>query len=138
MEHPRLNSRLGVQTPHRDITKPVPAEMCVTARTRRIFGIVFIVESRTMPDLSQKAADDLPIISNDIETGRAEKLRNALGLLSPPDLASLLGVDERTLAAWRVQRRGPDFVKLGRSVFYRRPDVSKWIDLNVSPTDRAA
>jgi hypothetical protein len=69
---------------------------------------------------------------------RGERLRDAFGLLSPADLSALIGVDERTLAVWRVQRRGPDFVKLGRAVFYRRADVDKWIELNVSPTDRVA
>ena len=71
---------------------------------------------------------------------RAERLRDAFGLLSPADLSALIGVDERTLAVWRAQpqRKGPDFVKLGRAVFYRRADVDKWIELNVSLTDRTA
>jgi predicted DNA-binding transcriptional regulator AlpA len=69
---------------------------------------------------------------------RGERLRDAFGLLSPADLSALIGVDERTLAVWRVQRRGPDFVKLGRAVFYRRADVNAWIQLNVSQTDRVA
>jgi predicted DNA-binding transcriptional regulator AlpA len=69
---------------------------------------------------------------------RSEQLRDAFGVLSPADLSALIGVDERTLAVWRAQRRGPDFVKLGRAVFYRRADILAWIELNVSPTDRAA
>jgi hypothetical protein len=71
---------------------------------------------------------------------RAERLRDAFELLSPTDLSALIGVDERTLAVWRSspRPRGPDFVKLGRAVFYRRADVTAWIELNVTPTDRAA
>jgi predicted DNA-binding transcriptional regulator AlpA len=69
---------------------------------------------------------------------RGEQLRDLFQLLSPADLSALIGVDERTLGVWRAQRRGPDFVKLGRAVFYRRADVTAWIELNVSPTDRAA
>jgi predicted DNA-binding transcriptional regulator AlpA len=72
------------------------------------------------------------------ETGRAERLRDTLALFSPEDLAWLIGVDERTLAVWRSQRRGPDYVKLGRAVFYRRSDVNAWIELNISNTDRVA
>jgi hypothetical protein len=72
------------------------------------------------------------------ENSRCEQLRDVFQLLSPADLSALIGVDERTLAVWRVGRRGPDFVKLGRAVFYRRADVNAWIELNVSPTDRAA
>jgi predicted DNA-binding transcriptional regulator AlpA len=70
------------------------------------------------------------------ENARGEHLRDAFELLSPTDLGSLIGVDERTLAVWRAQKRGPDFVKLGRSVFYRQADVRSWVELNVTPTDR--
>jgi predicted DNA-binding transcriptional regulator AlpA len=69
---------------------------------------------------------------------RSEHLRDAFQILSPADLSALIGVDERTLAVWRAQRRGPDAVKLGRSVFYRRADIETWIALNVTPMDRVA
>jgi predicted DNA-binding transcriptional regulator AlpA len=69
---------------------------------------------------------------------RSAQLRDLFQLISPADLSALIGVDERTLAAWRTQRRGPDFVKLGRAVFYRRADVTAWIELNINQTDRAA
>jgi predicted DNA-binding transcriptional regulator AlpA len=72
------------------------------------------------------------------ETDRAERLRSAFALLSPTDLGALIGVDERTLAVWRSQKRGPDTVKLGRSIFYRRADIEAWIALNVTPMDRVA
>jgi hypothetical protein len=87
-------------------------------------------------DLSVESPDNYP--PPDDAADRAERLREAFALLSPPDLGCLIGIDERTLAAWRAQRRGPDFAKLGRSVFYRRTDVNAWIELNVVPTDRAA
>lgn len=73
-----------------------------------------------------------------VEQERAERLRDKFDLLSPADLAALLSVDERTLATWRTQKRGPDFVRLGRMVAYRRADVNAWVELNVVPTDRAA
>jgi len=49
-------------------------------------------------------------------------------LLTPKDTAQLLGVAEGTLAAWRHQGRGPAFVKLGRSVRYRRADLHTFLD----------
>ena len=67
---------------------------------------------------------------------RAEKLRDQFGLLTPSDLAALIGVDARTLAAWRAKGAGPDVTRLGRAIFYRRSDVVTWIDLNVMPSDR--
>jgi hypothetical protein len=85
---------------------------------------------------SEIATDAQPLA--DGEYVRAETLRDRFELLSPADLSALIGVDERTLAVWRAQRRGPDFVKLGRNVFYRRADIVAWVELNVSPTDRVA
>lgn len=67
---------------------------------------------------------------------RSLALRDRFGLLSEQDLSSLLGVDLRTLAVWRSQKRGPAVVKLGRGVFYRRADVDAWIAQNVAPTQR--
>jgi hypothetical protein len=71
-------------------------------------------------------------------SSRAENLRDQFGLLSPSDLATLLNVDTRTLAFWRARSAGPDFTKLGRSIFYRRTDVESWIELNIMPMDRTA
>jgi len=31
----------------------------------------------------------------------------------------------------------PDFVKLGRAVFYHKENVAEWIRLNIVPTDPA-
>jgi predicted DNA-binding transcriptional regulator AlpA len=73
-----------------------------------------------------------------VPPGRSERLRDVFQLLSPADLAALIGIDERTLAVWRSAHRGPDFVRLGRAIFYRRADVLAWVELNVTATDRAA
>ena len=64
------------------------------------------------------------------------RLKREFDLLSPSDLAALRGVDERTLMVERSQGRGPDYVKLGRTVYYRGCDIRKWIELNVQATDR--
>jgi predicted DNA-binding transcriptional regulator AlpA len=52
--------------------------------------------------------------------------------LVPADLfAKALGVAEQTLAGWRSGATGPDFVKLGKGVFYRREDIKAWIARNI-------
>lgn len=55
----------------------------------------------------------------------------SLTILTEDDLAEVLGLEPRTIQAWRAEGRGPDFVKLGKSVFYRVADVRAWIDANV-------
>ena len=34
----------------------------------------------------------------------------------------------QTLAKWRVYGKGPQWIKMGRSVFYERRDVDAWIE----------
>jgi predicted DNA-binding transcriptional regulator AlpA len=63
-------------------------------------------------------------------------LRATLNLLSELELADALGVEERTLQMWRQQQRGPDYVKLGKQVFYRCEDVRDWINTSVQVVRR--
>jgi hypothetical protein len=48
-------------------------------------------------------------------------------LVSPEVTAIELRIKRETLAAWRTLGRGPNFVKVGRAVFYRRADLSEWL-----------
>lgn len=67
-------------------------------------------------------------------------LRARVGLLTPDELASMLGVKVRTLAVWRSKSIGPDFCATdGRSrVLYRLKDIEEWMSLNLVQTDRSA
>lgn len=47
-------------------------------------------------------------------------------LLSPAEAGALLHVSPKTLAQWRVRGGGPEYVKAGRSVSYRRADLLEW------------
>jgi hypothetical protein len=61
-----------------------------------------------------------------------------LGLLSEAELAEMIDVKPHTLSVWRCEGKGPDFTRLGKSVFYRRIDVEQWIAANVVVTRRLA
>jgi hypothetical protein len=52
-------------------------------------------------------------------------------LLYERDAAALLKLSVRTLQGWRSRAFGPDFVRAGRAVRYRRNDVLNWINANV-------
>ena len=56
-------------------------------------------------------------------------------LLSPTDVAAVLGVPIATLANWRWARTGPAFLRVGRHVRYRRDDLNRWIATQVQVTD---
>ena len=60
-----------------------------------------------------------------------QELRAQLGIMTTEEVASTLEVTEHTLAMWRAEKKGPNFVRLGRAIFYRRTDVQGWIDENV-------
>jgi len=52
-------------------------------------------------------------------------------LLPPQGAAEYLGgIAIPTLARWRVEGRGPRFVKLGSRVFYDRADLDRWLEAN--------
>ena len=67
--------------------------------------------------------------------GNAAALRSQIGIMSVDEVAAVLDVTAHTLYIWRADGRGPKFVKLGRTVFYRRQDVQDWIDSNVVTKD---
>ena len=67
----------------------------------------------------------------DNSNNRADQLRHLVGLLTEDDVQTMLGVSDHTLQAWRVSGDGPNFVKLGKGVYYRTVDVAAWIDGNI-------
>lgn len=48
-------------------------------------------------------------------------------LLSETDAAAMLRQKPRTLTIWRSRGKGPNYIKLGRSVFYRRQVIIDFI-----------
>lgn len=60
-------------------------------------------------------------------------------LLKEEQAADILNHPVRTLQAWRLRNVGPAYVRTGRSVRYRRRDLTAWIDANtVTPTKPAS
>ena len=49
-------------------------------------------------------------------------------LLDESSFEAQYGQPRRTLQKWRVEGRGPRFLKVGRRVFYRRSDIEAWLE----------
>ncbi len=49
-------------------------------------------------------------------------------LMKVPQVAEYLGVPVQTLYDWRMRKRGPKAIKIGRHLRYRREDVERWLD----------
>jgi len=56
---------------------------------------------------------------------KAEELER--DYLTSYDLSGWLGVSRRTLFRWVRLRKGPPSIKVGRSVYYRRTAVQRWL-----------
>ena len=52
----------------------------------------------------------------------------AEALLTPEDVAALLGVPISTLYQWNYRGSGPVARRIGRHLRYRRGDLEAWID----------
>ena len=56
------------------------------------------------------------------------------GLLDTAGASALLGCSPAALVRFRVERRGPPYVRVGRLIRYRRRDLLRWINSQrVSP-----
>ena len=42
--------------------------------------------------------------------------------------AEFTGVAPATLTKWRLKRQGPEFLKMGREIWYPKCDVLKWLE----------
>jgi predicted DNA-binding transcriptional regulator AlpA len=70
---------------------------------------------------------------NNAETSSADRL------ITTKIAADLLGRHPAVLADWRHQKRGPRYIKIGKSIRYRMSDLENWVDRHtVDPGDRDA
>lgn len=59
----------------------------------------------------------------------SQQVRGALGLITEEDTAKVLLLNSvSTLATWRSQKTGPQYVKLGKRVFYTVNHLGAWIN----------
>jgi predicted DNA-binding transcriptional regulator AlpA len=49
-------------------------------------------------------------------------------LLDTAALARYLGKNKRTVEDWRMDGRGPNYIRVGRSIRYRGADIQRWLD----------
>lgn len=49
-------------------------------------------------------------------------------LMDAAETAAFIGRSVRTLEQWRYLGKGPDYVKVGKSIRYRRSAVDRWLD----------
>ena len=58
-------------------------------------------------------------------------------LLDTPALATELNASKPTIVSWRRNRVGPDFIRVGRLIRYRRTDVDRWLEEQTQHQDKS-
>jgi len=64
-------------------------------------------------------------------------IRDQIGIITEAEFAEAIGVRVETLATWRTERRGPDYVKFGKSVFYCVDHIQRYATENAIRLDEA-
>jgi hypothetical protein len=59
-----------------------------------------------------------------------------LNLMTEEQVSKLLHVSVASLRRWRLERRGPAFIKIGSLVRYKPEDLEQW--LTIQPTGGSA
>ena len=49
-------------------------------------------------------------------------------IIPDAQFADEVGVTDRTTREWRERGIGPDYMKIGKSIFYRRSAIAAWIE----------
>lgn len=58
-------------------------------------------------------------------------------LLTPVEVAEVLGVPVATLYQWRTRGEGPLGLRVGRHLRYRQADLDRWLDAQVAAGERS-
>lgn len=56
-------------------------------------------------------------------------------LLTTKQVSRIYGIPKATLEFWRWGKRGPTYVKMGRSVRYKVGEVESWLEANTVESD---
>lgn len=68
--------------------------------------------------------------------GVTPSVQRAGRLLTPEEASEYLGIPQKTLANWRSERRGPQFVKLeSRLIRYRLVDLENYVSSKIVSTE---
>lgn len=54
-------------------------------------------------------------------------MENKEGLLTTEEAGKVLGMSEQTLRIWRAENKGPSYIKINRSIRYRRDDLDEFV-----------
>lgn len=48
-------------------------------------------------------------------------------LLTTEEAAAVLGMSEQTMRIWRMEKTGPNYIRINRSIRYRQDDIDEFV-----------
>ena len=54
-------------------------------------------------------------------------MENKDGLLTTEEAGKVLGMSEQTMRIWRAENKGPSYIKINRTIRYRRDDLDEFV-----------
>lgn len=54
-------------------------------------------------------------------------------MLTPKQVANMLGVNHRTLDNWRAEKKGPPYYKVEGFIRYKEDEVRQWLETKKQP-----
>lgn len=71
-----------------------------------------------------------------MEPNKTVKSSSLENLMTPTEVATVLGIPERTLGQWAWLKTGPEFVKVGRHRRYRPEAITAYLEAHTIRNDR--
>lgn len=96
-------------------------------------------EARLWTELANLLSDasavcrDVPVQPPNLTSQRVVDANPPKELLPVPEAAEFLGMSAQTMAKWRITGEGPEFVKYGHRVFYRRAVLEAFVAARTFP-----
>lgn len=77
-------------------------------------------------NLSHEEHETLPEVK--VDRSKLKSFEDLPPVLTADDVAKLLGIAKETLNVWRVRGDGPEYIKVGRLVRYKRDAILDYVE----------
>ena len=77
-------------------------------------------------NLSHEEHETFPEVK--VERSKLKSFEDLPPVLTADDVAKLLGIAKETLNVWRVRGDGPEYIKVGRLVRYKRDAILDYVE----------
>jgi len=121
----KYGNTIPIETPHMPVNEIIPSNN----QTTSLPGI--LPEITRLTDAFERIATALEKQTTISGSQPAIKKNQSIQdkeILTDEETATYLGIHKRTLRDWRKKKKGPDYVKMGSKIRYRKIDINDYLD----------